>query len=429
MHDDGGFLRKVLFLPPRGSSIASQVDWLHYTVIWTTMAGAFAITLVAAVFCIKYRQRRARARDERRERAPTLALWAEVLVISGLFTLFVVWWGVGFWQYVEMQEPPTGALDIYVSAKQWMWKFGYPDGSHTIDNLYVPANRPVRLIMTSRDVIHSFYVPDFRLKHDVVPGRYTSLWFTAKRPGQYQVLCAEYCGTEHSRMRASVVALSEADFGRWLNDSRRELVVSSIEGRAPERGTSLAASGEHVAARYGCLRCHTVDGSPHIGPTWAGLYGSLIPLRAGKSTIADVAYLTESMMDPQSKMHAGYDPVMPSYMGLLKPPEVGALVEYIKALQDVPVEGGPAVAAAPTGAPNRLPPSAPNRIPEPAGEPGAQAAALTSLPDAPRNDRAQGLPAAGAQIYPPPRQVTPAGLERQMLEKVQGATAQNGAQP
>jgi cytochrome c oxidase subunit 2 len=226
-----------------------------------------------------------------------------------------------------------------------------------------------------------------------------------------------------------VVALNEADFGRWLNDSRRELEVSSIAGRANERGGSLAGSGEQVAARYGCLRCHTVDGSPHIGPTWAGLYGSLIPLRDGKTAIADVAYLTESMMDPQSKMHAGYDPVMPSYIGLLKPPEVGALVEYIKALQQVPVEGGPAVAAAPTGAPNRLPPLAPDRTPEPAGEPGPPATAARRLPDAPRNDRALGLPAAGAQIYPPPRQVSPSGLEREMLKKVQGATAQNGAEP
>ena len=250
MGDNDDLLRKILFLPPRGSTIAGQIDGLHYAVILTTMAGAFAIVVVAAVFCIKYRQRRPRGRDERRERAPSTPLWAELMVTTGLFTLFVTWWGVGFWQYVAIAEAPKGALDIYVSAKQWMWKFAYPDGSHTIDELYVPAGRPVRLIMTSRDVIHSFYVPSFRLKQDVVPGRYTSLWFTAVAPGRYQVLCAEYCGTQHSRMRASVVALSETDFGRWLNDSRRELEVSAIEGqvRAPIRFQALASRSRHVTA-------------------------------------------------------------------------------------------------------------------------------------------------------------------------------------
>src|SRR5262249_31321508 len=155
--------------------------------------------------------------------------------------------------------------------------------------LYVPAGRPVKLIMTSRDVIHSFYVPDFRVKQDVVPGRYTTAWFEANAPGAYEILCAEYCGQGHSTMRCPVVALSPADYERWLG------------GAAPAQQRSLLRTGERVAADQGCLRCHTLDGTPHIGPTWAGLYGAVVPLEGGGEVKADEAYITESMMDPAVK--------------------------------------------------------------------------------------------------------------------------------
>lgn len=330
------WLRKLLFLPEPVSSIAHEIDALHYSVILVTFAGVFLITGAGAYFCVRYRSRRLRRPDEHRPPGPTPPLWAEFTLIGALFALFVGWWGVGYWQFVRLVEPPSGSYDVYVSAKQWMWKFAYPSGSHTINALYVPVDRPVRLLLTSRDVIHSFYVPEFRVKHDAVPGRYTTVWFTATKPGTYKVLCTEYCGTEHSRMRAQVVVLSAADFGRWLEQDGgggpADPELLSWSGQEP----SLPLRGETVAAKYGCLRCHTLDGSPHIGPTWRGLFGARVPLAQGGDVIADPAYLTESMMDPPAKLHRGFPPVMPSYVGYLQPAEVGALVELIKSLSRGP---------------------------------------------------------------------------------------------
>jgi cytochrome c oxidase subunit 2 len=349
------FLREILFLPEQASTIAREIDWLHYSVILVTFAGVFLVTGVGAVFCIRYRSRRPRRFDERRPPGPTPPLSAELGLIAGLFALFVAWWGVGFWQYVRLAEPPSGTYDVYVSSKQWMWKFAYPSGNHTIDTLYVPAQKPIRLLMTSRDVIHSFFVPEFRVKHDAVPGRYTSVWFTATNPGTYHILCAEYCGTEHSRMRGEVVALSARDFARWLEvdggGGPPDPDLLSFSGSEP----SLPLRGQTLAAKYGCLRCHTLDGSPHIGPTFAGLYDARIPLAQGGEVIADAAYLTESMMDPQRKLHRGYGPVMPSYLGYLQPGEVSAIVELIKSLQHAP-------ASAP--APLLLPPNRTYTIPD-----------------------------------------------------------------
>ena len=330
------FLRKLLFLPEQASTIAKEIDWLHYSVILITFAGVFLITGVSAVFCILYRSRRPRRPDERRPPGPTPPLWAEIGLIAGLFALFVAWWGVGFWQYVRLTEPPSDTYDVYVSAKQWMWKFAYPSGSHTINTLYVPEQRPVKLLMTSRDVIHSFFVPEFRLKFDVVPGRYHSVWFTATKPGAYKILCAEYCGTDHSRMRGEVVALTASDFDRFLEQDGGGGPGDPESMSANASEPSLSLRGQTAAAKYGCLRCHSVDGSPHIGPTFLGLFNARVPLEQGGEIVADAAYLTESMMDPQLKLHRGYGPVMPSYLGYLQPGEVSALVEMIKSLRHPP---------------------------------------------------------------------------------------------
>jgi cytochrome c oxidase subunit 2 len=271
---------------------------------------------------VRFRRRRGGtpAPLHRRRRIP---VWIEGVMIGGLLAMFVVFWIVGFRQLVNLRSPPRDAMDVYVVAKQWMWTFAYPNGDASEGDLYVPAGRPVRLLMTSRDVIHSFYVPAFRLKEDVVPGRITTLWFTAEQPGTYAILCAEYCGAGHSRMRGRVIAMPPAEYAQWVQGSV-----------APD----LASTGEHLAAQYGCLRCHTVDGTPHLGPSWKGLYGSYVPLDGGGHTIADDAYLTESMMDPDVKLVAGYPPLMPSYLGRLSGPEAAAIVEYIRSLRSVPGE-------------------------------------------------------------------------------------------
>jgi cytochrome c oxidase subunit 2 len=195
--------------------------------------------------------------------------------------------------------------------------------------------------MTSRDVIHSFFVPDFRIKQDVVPGRYTTAWFAAARPGAYEILCTEYCGAGHSTMRGTVVALGPEDYQRWLDgaDGPRvtppEYLPPAVVGeQAPRTPIDLGAQGREVAGERGCLRCHTLDGTPHIGPSWAGTFGRAVSLTDGTEIRVDEAYLTESMMDPKKRVRAGFNPVMPSYHGLLDPAEVGALVELIKSLRD-----------------------------------------------------------------------------------------------
>ena len=332
-------LRRILFLPPQASSVAREIDTLHYFVIITTMLGATLVTGVGAYFVVRYRARG--LATVRREPAPRQSRWMEVGAIVGLFGLFFLWWMIGFAQYVRVRVAPADALDIYVTAKQWMWKFAYPDGHHTIAAVYVPVGRPVRLIMASRDVIHSFYVPDFRVKQDVVPGRYTTAWFSVNAAGSYQILCAELCGVGHSTMRGEVIALDPADYARWLKAGSSEELAGPVDERPasvdlfePSEALSLQRAGMRAAAERGCLRCHTLDGTPHIGPTWLGLYRSTVPTADGRAVIADEAYLTESMMDPLARLHRGFPPVMPTYQGSLASPEVASIVELIKALRD-----------------------------------------------------------------------------------------------
>jgi cytochrome c oxidase subunit 2 len=349
------FFRRVLFLPRQASTVAPGLDRLHFAVILTTLAGAVLVVAVAVYFLVRYGRPRSPSgaalsglsgADASGAALPPPArpgktgatVRFEVLSAAFLLLLFLSFWVVGFGQFVELESPPKDALEIQVIAKQWMWTFGYGNGTGSKAVVYVPANRPVKLSMTSRDVIHSFYVPDFRVKKDVIPGRTTELWFEARAPGRYPVYCAEYCGEGHSTMRATVVALSDEDYAHAI----ARLPALDIAGPAyqepalvtqtPARGLSLAEMGERVATEQGCMRCHTPDGTPHIGPTWAGMYEATIPLVGGGVAVADPEYLTESMMDPRAKIHLGYPPVMPSYQGVLTAPQVGAIIEYLRAL-------------------------------------------------------------------------------------------------
>ncbi len=347
------WLREILFLPQQASTVARDIDYLHYFVILTTMAGATAVTIAVLYFIVRYREGAGsgghKPEDTRllHTRGGT-PVWLEATVFGGLLSLFLLWWVIGFRQYVRLAEPPPDSMTIYVTGKQWMWSFAYPDGSGSNGVLYVPTGRPVKLVLTSRDVIHSFYLPSFRVKKDAVPGRATTMWFQVKEPGRYPIYCAEYCGTWHSGMRGEVVALTETDYARQLAGlTRIPIEGPSMElptmpfGAEPKEALSLAAMGQRVAASAGCQRCHTVDGTPHIGPTWAGLFGAKIPLAGGGTQIADEAYLTSSMMDPAAQIHLGFQDVMPSYQGLLTAPQIGAIVEYIRSLRDSPRRVGP----------------------------------------------------------------------------------------
>jgi cytochrome c oxidase subunit 2 len=393
----------MLFLPPESSTIAQSIDHLHMFVITVTMLGSATVGLLAVGFVIRYRRRSdvPLTRNQARETPGRV----EVAIALGLFSLFISWWVIGFMQYLRIRVAPANTYDVYVTAKQWMWKFAYPEGESAITTLYVPTRRPVKLIMTSRDVIHSFFVPDFRLKQDVIPGRYTTLWFEVNEPGKHDILCAEYCGTNHSTMRGEVIALDGADFARWLarGAERTATIAPRYEEPAvatelgPSQPMSLLRLGEMVAAQQGCLRCHTLDGTPHIGPTWAGLYMADVPLKDGRHTLADEAYLTESMMDPLAQLHQGYQPVMPSYLGRLRPAETAAIVELIKSLQHVPGQEGTQPAQPP---PLATPPA--GAIGQPPRQPAQPL--LQPVPPAPSAPppSSQGLPPPGAVVMPPP---------------------------
>ena len=336
-------LRRLLFLPPQASTMARAIDGLHYFVIISTMFGALLVTLVGGWFLIRYRRARVDAYPEDYDVNAKPPLWMKIGAVGGLFTLFVVWWSIGVRQYLELRVAPANAFEIYVTAKQWMWKFAYPEGGRTLSVLYVPAGRPVKLILTSRDVIHSFYVPDFRIKQDVIPGRYTTAWFEARAPGVYEILCTEYCGTGHSMMRGQVVALDPGEFDRWLEGADLRMPVAGqsyqppwvVGDEGPARDVDLVVVGERTAAQQGCLRCHSIDGTPQIGPTWAGLYDSVVPLASGETVVADAGYITESMMDPMVKLHRGFAPVMPSYLGKIRPGDTAAIIAFIRSLRDV----------------------------------------------------------------------------------------------
>jgi cytochrome c oxidase subunit II len=323
----------ILFLPERASTFAERVDFLHYFVVGTTMVMSAGVGLAALFMFFRYRRRESHQHTE--YVVPDLK--TEFLFVSVPLVFFLAWFAIGFRDFTWFTTPPKDSMDVYVMGKQWMWKFSYPEGPNGVNVLHVPANRPVRLLITSRDVIHSFYVPSFRIKMDALPGRYTQAWFEATKPGTYQVLCTEYCGLSHSKMLAEVVVLAPEDYENWLQEQQR--------GRLRDRQDALADTslvppvarmadqGQKLVGEQGCLKCHSVDGSKHIGPTFLGLYEREEKLDDGQTIRVDEAYITQSMMDPGAHIVAGYQNVMPTYQGKLQGPESAAIVEYIKTLR------------------------------------------------------------------------------------------------
>lgn len=333
------FMRTILWLPEQASTFARKVDTLHYFIITVTMVASLAVGFLAFGFFFLYRQRRVGQSTPIVE--PSVRFELTVIALPMIF--FLAWFVQGFRDFVWYTTPPKDTTDVYVMGKKWMWKFAYPDGPNAIGTLHVPANRPVRLLMTSRDVIHSFFVPDFRIKMDVLPGRYTEAWFEATKPGRYQVLCAEYCGTWHSQMWGEVVVMPPAEFDEWLAEQRRGLADRADSGGddGPSFHGSIVEYGKKVAMAQGCLKCHSLTGEPHIGPTWLDLYHRRETLENGETIVADEGYLTDSMIDPRAKIVKGFKPVMPTYRGKLTAPEAAALVEFIKSLRSNHLENVP----------------------------------------------------------------------------------------
>lgn len=326
-------LRRILFLPEQASTFSTEVDQLHFIIILITIAVAIGVGLAAVYFALKFR-RRSEDEDPVDWEPP---LWTEWVLIAVTTVCFLSFFAISYPQFIRNSIPPGDAIDVYVTGKKWMWEFAYPGGRRTMAVVYVPRGRPVRLMMRSRDVIHSFFVPAFRIKQDVLPARYSSAWFTPTRTGTFEILCAEYCGTLHSGMRGQVVVLEPAQFEQWLaSGAGAPGNLATDEGDPAYRvAGDPVLEGHRVANRLGCLQCHSTDGRPHIGPSWRGLYGSRRQLTDGTSVRVDDAYLTESMMDPRLRIAQGFQPVMPSYQGLLQDGEAAAIVQYIRSLSGV----------------------------------------------------------------------------------------------
>jgi cytochrome c oxidase subunit 2 len=310
----------IPLFPEEASTLAWRVDLLYFFLLALT---AFFALLIAGliVFCmIKYRrQTPLSVGTVPLKGVQAYALEAGWTVIPLLITLVIFVWGTSI--FFAMASPPSDAINVYAVGKQWMWKFQHPDGQREIDELHVPLGRSVRLIMTSEDVIHSFFVPAFRAKADVVPGRYTEVWFQATKAGRFHLFCAEYCGTRHSGMTGEVVVLDARDYETWL-------AGGSTQG-------SLASRGERLFADLACNTCHRPD-SRGRGPVLEGLFGRVIQLQDGTQVTADEAYLRESILTPGVRITAGYQPVMPAFQGLLNEEGLLELIEYIKSLHAQP---------------------------------------------------------------------------------------------
>lgn len=301
-------------MPVEASAFAGRVDHLFYLLTGISVVIiALVLTLVVG-FCYRYR------RGSKARRGP-LPRWISREVEIGwtaatlFIALFLFWWASS----AETQQwtPPPNALEVHVVAKQWMWKTQHSGGVREINALHVPEGVPVKLIMTSQDVIHSFYVPALRVKQDVLPGRYTQLWFNADRVGKYHLFCAEYCGTDHSRMTGSVVVMMPGDYARWL--------------AAQPQGDDLAAQGAKLFVSMGCSGCHAENARVHA-PSLAGIYGTLQPLADGSFVRADEGYLRDSILLPRRQVVAGYDPIMPNFEGIASEDQIVALIAYLKAM-------------------------------------------------------------------------------------------------
>jgi cytochrome c oxidase subunit 2 len=305
------------WFPMQGSTTAGDVDWLFNVIL--AISVFFFVGIIAAMTWFVYRYRRRPGHEVEHAAHHNTALEVTWTVIPLLLAIGIFYYG--FVGYLDLTVRPSNTYEVKVTGQKWKWLFTYPNG-HVDDNLHVPADVPTSLLMTSEDVIHSVYIPDFRVKADTVPGRYTKLWFQPTGPGEHDLFCAEYCGTSHSGMISKVVVHPAGEFDKWLADvAAAELNASPVE------------AGQRLYNTRGCAQCHSVDGKPGTGPTFKGVFGSTHPIVGGASVTVDENYVRESVLEPQAKVVAGFNPVMPTYQGRLSDKEIGAIIEYLKTLK------------------------------------------------------------------------------------------------
>ncbi len=319
-------LERLGLMPVEASSLAGRVDGLYYFLVGLTAFFSLLIAFLIVRFAVKYRRRR----DDEYPQPIHGSLALELLwtIVPFMITMVIFVWSASL--FVAIKRPPNDALQVYVVGRQWMWKLQHLEGRREIDELHVPVGRAVRVTLTSEDVIHSFYVPAFRVKQDAVPGRYTTLWFKATKPGRYHLFCAEYCGTQHSGMIGWIVVMDPADYQQWL--AAEPAAGGPGAAEAATGGTPpLAVAGGKLFDELGCASCHS-DESSALGPALAGVAGSTVRLQGGGSVTADDDYLRESILNPQAKVVDGYQPVMPTFKGQVNEEELLQLITYIKTL-------------------------------------------------------------------------------------------------
>jgi cytochrome c oxidase subunit 2 len=331
----------IPFIPESASTVSSKVDALYFYLSGVTLFFTLLISGTIIFFVIKYRRRspfeipRPIAGSHKLE-----TMWS---VIPFIIAMSMFAWGAQI--YFENSRPPKNANEIYVVGKQWMWKIQHSTGQREINELHVPVGRKIKLIMTAEDTIHDFFIPAFRIKADVLPGKYTTQWFEATKAGTYHLFCAEYCGMNHSGMIGSVIVMQPSEFDNWLS------------GNAGQQ--SPAVAGQQLYQSLGCITCHGASGEGGRGPALVGLFGRKVDLTNGQSLTADESYVRESIENPQAKIVAGFGPIMPTFQGQVTPEQLIQLMSFIKSLQ---VTGAPAaIAPSPKPASSPAPAAAPNR--------------------------------------------------------------------
>jgi cytochrome c oxidase subunit 2 len=318
----------IPLFPEQASSFASDVDTLYVFIVAVSAFFALVVSVAVVVFGIVYRRRHEGEVGARIEGSlPLELLWS---IIPTMIAMVMFGWGASV--FYHMRTPPEEALSIYAVGKQWMWKFQHLEGQREINELHVPAGRPIKVTLTSEDVLHSLYFPAFRQKMDAIPGRYTQLWFEATRPGTYHIFCTEFCGTNHSGMIGSVYVMEPAAYQAWLS-------TGGVEG-------TLVQRGERLFTDLACNTCH-LDTGQGRGPSLKDIFAKPVELADGSTAMVDEAYLRESIVNSQARIVRGYQPLMPAFQGLISEDNLVALVEYVKSLSPTATAPAPTAPAGP----------------------------------------------------------------------------------
>ncbi len=329
---DGSFFGT---LPIQATVVAGKVDLLYEFLVWLSVF--FTVLVVGGMLYFAWVYRRRPGHKSTAIHGNTLIEIIWTVVPTFIVIVIFVW---GWVVYKEQVTPPYNAYEIKVLGKQWSWQFIYNNGTVMTGQAYIPVNKPVKLIMTSEDVLHSFFVPNFRVKQDVVPGMYTSVWFEATIEGEHQVYCAEYCGGLHSGMLAKLIALNDENWDKFLRGKEIKLAEGNTpttdqlaSSAAKPEAVPLIERGRHLSEVKACTSCHSVDGSFKAAPSFKGLFGKSVELSSGKNVVVDDNYLRESIEKPAEKIVKGFSPVMPTYRGQLSEIEMASLIAYIRSLQ------------------------------------------------------------------------------------------------